>query len=156
VIFASEVQVEYIAKTLFTPIIDHRALAVEVKEVAEEEFVADVEEKLAGSVFSAGCSNWYINTAGRNSASWPGKAANLWKTTLFPRWGDYVYSGGETSWFLRSLVRHIKTAVLSKLGAVGAMAGLVVLMRKNDFLGDREALSSVMREVASQVGLLKA
>jgi len=51
VIDAGEVQVEYIAKALFAPIIDHGALTMEVKEEAEEKFVYDVDQRLAGSSF---------------------------------------------------------------------------------------------------------
>jgi cation diffusion facilitator CzcD-associated flavoprotein CzcO len=58
VIFTSEVQVEYIAKTLVTPIIEKLAGIVEVKDVAEEEFARGIDKSLRGSVFSAGCSNW--------------------------------------------------------------------------------------------------
>ncbi|KAH7371123.1 monooxygenase, partial [Pyrenochaeta sp. MPI-SDFR-AT-0127] len=81
VIYSSEVQVDYLAKTLFQPLLDGAAQIIEVKKGAEEEFVADVDQELSGTVFSAGCSNWYINTDGRNSASWPGYAATFWYKT---------------------------------------------------------------------------
>lgn len=129
---------------------------MEVKEEAEESFVQDVDRKLAGSVFSAGCSNWYIGAAGRNSASWPGKAANFWTTTLFPQWGSYVYGGGDSSWFARSLYRHIKGAVTSKIGAASAVGALLVLIRKEAIVGESAAVLGMLRNFASSQGLLKA
>jgi hypothetical protein len=97
VIFASEVQVDYIAKTLFQPIINGRAATVEVKKEAEEGFVESIDVELNGTVFSAGCSNWYMNKKGRNSASWPGYAATYWYRTFFPRWNDFVLENGSKS-----------------------------------------------------------
>jgi hypothetical protein len=135
---------------------------MEVKEEAEENFAREVDRKLVGSVFSAGCSNWYINTAGRNSASWPGKAANYWGATLFPKWGDYVYSGGDALGFLRSLYREVKNAAVSKVGAVGTMAALLVLLRKQAITGDGVGMLDVskLRDFASSsaslFSLLKA
>lgn len=131
VIYTTEVQVEYAAKTLFAPIIDHCAKVIEVKEEAEQNFVEQVEKKLAGSVFSAGCSNWYINPEGRNSASWPGKAANLWYATIFPVWKDYQLNGGEASWIVRRVYRKVKQALLSNYVLIAVLtAGLFFSMNQ--------------------------
>ena len=90
VIFSSEVQVDYIAKTLVLPLLNPSGLTVEVKKKAEDDFVADIDKELSGTVFSSGCSNWYINSKGRNSASWPGLASNFWRKTVFPQWNDFI------------------------------------------------------------------
>ena len=120
VIFSSEVQADYISKTLFKPIIDHHANIVEVKEDAEEGFVHDIERKLQGSVFAAGCSNWYINAVGRNSASWPGKAADFWRQTMFPKWKAYELHDGDRSWPLRSAWRQVRTMGFASWALIGA------------------------------------
>ncbi|PVH77662.1 monooxygenase [Cadophora sp. DSE1049] len=101
VLFASEVQVEYIAKTLFASIMNKRAAVFEVKREAEEEFTSGVDSLLSGTVFSAGCSNWYINSEGRNSASWPGHAFSYWRATWFPRFKDFKLAGGSRSCRIR-------------------------------------------------------
>ncbi|PLB50096.1 monooxygenase [Aspergillus steynii IBT 23096] len=87
VLFASEVQVEYLARTLIAPIIDRRISTLEVKATAEDQWVNALQAELRGSVFEAGCSNWYINHHGRNSASWPGYASSYWKEALKPQIG---------------------------------------------------------------------
>ncbi|KAH7127307.1 hypothetical protein EDB81DRAFT_846220 [Dactylonectria macrodidyma] len=109
VIYAIEVQVAYITSILMKPIIDGYADVVEVKKESEEKFIDDLDDVLAQTVFAAGCSNWYINKAGRNSAAWPGLAVTFWRATLFPTWNDFVFSGGSNWWLLRKLWRNVTT-----------------------------------------------
>lgn len=132
VIFASEVQVDYIAKTLFEPLIEGRALSVEVKKAAEEEFTKGIDVELRDTVFSAGCSNWYINKAGRNSASWPGYAATFWRRTLFPKWKDFKLEGGNNLWFLKRTWRSLTGLLLSKFAFLCYAAGLGFLVKEQD------------------------
>lgn len=92
---------------------------MEVKEEAEEEFVRNLDKVLDETVFSAGCSNWYINKAGRNAAAWPGLAVTYWKQTFWPKWKDFEYSGGSITWPFYWLGRHL---------SIGSMAvGLAVV-----------------------------
>jgi len=108
-LFSCEVQVEYIARTLVTPIIDGRASVVEVKETAEDQWVNSVHSQLNGSVFAAGCSNWYINEYGRNAASWPGYASRYWWETLKPRLGIFKTAGGSALWPVFTVMRWLRT-----------------------------------------------
>lgn len=109
VLFASEVQVEYLARTLIAPIIDRRISSLEVKPTAEYQWVNAVQTELKGSVFEAGCSNWYINKHGRNSASWPGYASTYWKETLRPHVGVFKKLPQSRLWFVNTLWRWIRT-----------------------------------------------
>lgn len=110
VIYAVEVQVDYLAKTLFKTVINGYADIVEVREEAEAQFVTELDKTLATTVFNSGCNNWYINSAGRNSASWPGMASSFWRATFFPRWGDFALEGGNAAWITRRALRNIKMA----------------------------------------------
>jgi hypothetical protein len=56
VIFSVEVQVEYLAKTLVSSILDRYADIVEVNTEAEEKFIDNTNGILEHTVFSAGCS----------------------------------------------------------------------------------------------------
>lgn len=109
VIYSVEVQVEYLAKTLFKTVIDGYADVLEVKEEAETEFVTELDKTLAKTVFNSGCTNWYMNAAGRNSASWPGMASSFWRATFFPRWGDFTLQGGNAVWLLWRILRIVRT-----------------------------------------------
>jgi cation diffusion facilitator CzcD-associated flavoprotein CzcO len=47
--------------------------AVEPREEAQAAFVAGVDEKMRGTVWtSGGCASWYLDETGRNSTLWPG------------------------------------------------------------------------------------
>ncbi|KAJ4985449.1 monooxygenase [Stagonosporopsis vannaccii] len=122
VIFASEVQVDYIAKTLVVPLLTGRAATIEAKQEAEDGFVECIDEELSGTVFSSGCSNWYINSKGRNTASWPGFASTFWKRTFFPKWNDFVLQGGKSTWVFASAYRSISSLLLSKMGFLALFA----------------------------------
>ncbi|GAA2356457.1 NAD(P)/FAD-dependent oxidoreductase [Dactylosporangium salmoneum] len=48
------------------------ARALEPREDAQARFVADVDRRMAGTVWATGCRSWYIDATGRNSTLWPG------------------------------------------------------------------------------------
>ncbi|KAI1874207.1 uncharacterized protein JN550_002786 [Neoarthrinium moseri] len=129
VIYAVEVQVEYLSKTLFRCVLDGNSDVFEVKEQAEEEFVKSLDETLSQTVFNAGCNNWYINSSGRNSASWPGMASSFWKATFFPNWGDFRMEGGDRMWIWRRVLRTIKT--MSSLSWVTLMCLATIAYQLN-------------------------
>lgn len=125
VIYAVEVQVEYLAKTLFKAVIDGCADVLEVKEEAETNFVTDLDKTLAKTVFNSGCTNWYMNAASRNSASWPGMASSFWRATFFPRWRDFALQGGHAAWIFRRIFRNIRNTSIWTWLAMLLLAVLV-------------------------------
>jgi len=78
VLLMIEAQLRYLVGAL-----DHLATsgtaAIEPSARAQEEFVATVDRRMAGTVWSTGCHSWYQDGTGRVSALWPG-------TTLRYRW----------------------------------------------------------------------
>ncbi|KAH8585503.1 monooxygenase [Bisporella sp. PMI_857] len=96
-LFTCEVQVEYVTRALMAPLIDRRASIIEIKESAETRWVNDIDASLQGSVFSAGCTNWYINEFGRNAASWPD--SSLWPLHTVKRW-LITWGYGKTQWLI--------------------------------------------------------
>ncbi|KAK5168183.1 uncharacterized protein LTR77_006751 [Saxophila tyrrhenica] len=110
VIYSIEVQVEYIARTLIEPIMDGYSDVIEVRQEAEAKSIRELDEVLQTTVFAAGCSNWYINKAGRNSAAWPGLASSYWKATFFTKWQDFTMEGGSSTWLVKQGWRRLKYA----------------------------------------------
>ncbi|KAF2111919.1 hypothetical protein BDV96DRAFT_526304 [Lophiotrema nucula] len=141
-LFACEVQIEYVARTLLKPLIDRQADVIEVKSTAENQWVNSIHAQLKGSVFQAGCSNWYINEFGRNAASWPGYASTYWKETCIPRFGVFRYEGGSSLWFLRTLSRWIRTTSGTTYG-LGVLLVLAGLYRRN--AGFRDGLRQAVK-----------
>jgi cation diffusion facilitator CzcD-associated flavoprotein CzcO len=72
VITMIESQIEHIIDALRH--VEQRSLSsIEPRASAQEAFVADVDAKMKGTVWtSGGCSSWYLDARGRNSALWPG------------------------------------------------------------------------------------
>lgn len=128
-LFSCEVQIEYVARTMIAPIIDGRASVIEVKDTAENQWVNGVQHQMSGSVFEAGCSNWYINEFGRNAASWPGFASAFWKESLIPRRGIFVTSKGSKLWMLNTGARWLKTTSTVTYAILGLLLGIVYLRR---------------------------
>lgn len=44
---------------------------VEVTEQAYREFIAEIDRKMEGTIWSSGCDSWYTDASGRNSTLWP-------------------------------------------------------------------------------------
>jgi hypothetical protein len=141
--------VDYVAKSLFAPLIDKRTRMVEVKATAEDVWVNSIHTELSGSVFQAGCSNWYINEFGRNAASWPGYASTFWRDTLVPRFGDYVWEGGSGWWVANMLRRWIKVQSTATYSLATILLVLGVLRRNP---GPTQA---VMANLGSMVSRLR-
>lgn len=129
-LFSTETQIAFVARTLLAPIIDERAEIVEIKATAEDQWVNGVHSQLRGSVFAAGCSNWYINANGRNSASWPGYASTFWKETLIRRPKDFLIAKKSSLWFLNMASRWIRTTAWTTYGLAGLLLGFLALKGK--------------------------
>lgn len=82
IVFMIESQIAYLLDAL--RIMDARGVdAVEVTPAAQAGFVADVDRRLAGAVWSTGgCRSWYLDATGRNSTIWPG---STWRYRLATR-----------------------------------------------------------------------
>lgn len=133
-IYSIEVQVAYIARTLIAPIMDSYSDIIEVSKEAEEKSIEELDAVLQTTVFAAGCSNWYINKAGRNSAAWPGLASSYWRATFFTRWQDFLMKGGSSSWILNSGWRRFKHVSSSMLPYVIATAAAAYICQETDLL----------------------
>jgi hypothetical protein len=72
VVFMIEAQIAYVADALRT--LRARGAAVaEVRPQAQRASTQAVQEKLRGSVWTAGgCASWYLDARGRNAFIWPG------------------------------------------------------------------------------------
>jgi cation diffusion facilitator CzcD-associated flavoprotein CzcO len=72
VIYMIEAQLDHIMAAL-RYMARHRIAVLEPRPEAQAAFVADVDARMQGTVWtSGGCSSWYLDETGRNSALWPG------------------------------------------------------------------------------------
>jgi cation diffusion facilitator CzcD-associated flavoprotein CzcO len=71
VVYMIEAQVEHLLGAL-RHMGMHGIAALEPKPEAQEDFVATVDRRMTGTVWtSGGCRSWYLDATGRNSALWP-------------------------------------------------------------------------------------
>ncbi len=70
-VFMIESQVAYIVDCL--RVMDERGLGVvEVRPAVQEAFNEELQARMRNTVWSSGCSSWYLDANGRNSTLWPG------------------------------------------------------------------------------------
>jgi len=70
-------------------IADERAERLEVRAEVHDAFVAEMEERLADTVWT-GCSNWYVTAEGRVTNNWPGSHGEYIKRTRRVDLADYT------------------------------------------------------------------
>jgi cation diffusion facilitator CzcD-associated flavoprotein CzcO len=63
---------------------------MEVRDDAQSAFNAEIQSRLAGTVWNAGCHNWYRTESGRVVNNWPGGTAGYKLKTRRPRLADYT------------------------------------------------------------------
>ncbi len=69
-VYMIESQLEYVMDAIHT--IDERGIeTVEVRPEVVEAFNEEVQELHRGTVWSSGCSSWYLDASGRNTTLWP-------------------------------------------------------------------------------------
>ena len=153
-LFACESQAAYAIKSLFKPLLDHRAKVIEVKQSAEDRETNAIHTELKNTVFSADCSNWYIGDYGRNAASWPGLARSYWIRTFIPDWSAFNFTDTSPWWPVYATLRMVRTTPLYiKLLLVGAAViglsgkGVTVRNLTAALYGLRDALKASLSRV---------
>ena len=63
---------------------------LEVRPEVQRRFNAEIQARLAASVWQTGCRSWYQDEHGRNSALWPGFTFDYWRRTRRLRLADYI------------------------------------------------------------------
>jgi len=94
VIYTNEVQVEYVIKALFKPLLKGSFSVLDVKEAAEHRDATEVQTKLKSMVWNSGCSNWNLDASGRNTTNYHDETWKFWYRLWWPVWDDFDLSGG--------------------------------------------------------------
>jgi len=71
VVYMLEAQIEHVLGAV-RYLREHRLAAIEARPEAQAAYVADVDRRMRGTVWtSGGCLSWYLDSTGRNSTLWP-------------------------------------------------------------------------------------
>ena len=90
IIFMIEAQVHYIMNCLALAAKKH-ADYLDVKADVQAEFNAQVQRDLKDTVWTSGCSSWYQQADGKNTALWPYTTVKFWLDTRKVDPSDYVF-----------------------------------------------------------------
>ena len=91
IIFMLECQFRYILQCLEE--MERRgAQVIDVRADAMERFNEEIQERLANSVWSRGCTSWYKTDSGRITNNWWGPAIAYWWATRRPDPRDFALS----------------------------------------------------------------
>lgn len=93
VVFMIESQIRYVAQAIAAA--DKAgAQALAPSRAAQDRYNAELQDKLAGSVWmTGGCNSWYLDEHGVNRTLWSGMTWQYWQSTRSLRPGEYRFSG---------------------------------------------------------------
>ncbi|QZA06495.1 NAD(P)/FAD-dependent oxidoreductase [Mycolicibacter heraklionensis] len=93
VVFMIESQIRYVAQAIAaTDKLGAQALAP--TRAAQDRYNAELQDKLAGSVWiTGGCNSWYLDEHGVNRTLWSGMTWQYWRSTRSLRPSEYRFSG---------------------------------------------------------------
>jgi cation diffusion facilitator CzcD-associated flavoprotein CzcO len=89
IIFMLECQFAYVLRCL-EELRRSGASTIEVRPEAMARFNARLQQRLSTSVWTAGCSNWYMTGSGRIVNNWWGPSSAYWWATRRPRLRDFA------------------------------------------------------------------
>ena len=88
IVFMLESQARYVVEAV-RMLARTRAGWMDVREDAQSEFNAEIQDRLADSVWTAGCTSWYRTPSGKVTNNWPGFTLEYRRRTRRPEPGDY-------------------------------------------------------------------
>ncbi|MEB3070858.1 flavin-containing monooxygenase [[Mycobacterium] vasticus] len=93
VVFMIESQIRYVAQAIAAA--DKAgAQALAPSRAAQDRYNAELQDKLAGTVWiTGGCNSWYLDEHGVNRTLWSGMTWQYWQSTRSLRAGEYRFSG---------------------------------------------------------------
>ena len=87
-IFMIEAQARYAVQCV-AALRAHGVKAIDVRPEVQAAFNAELQARLARSVWQSGCTSWYQDADGRNSTIWPGFTVDYWRRTRRLRLADF-------------------------------------------------------------------
>jgi cation diffusion facilitator CzcD-associated flavoprotein CzcO len=89
IILMIEAQVQYTMECI-RAMRDRNLRTLEVKPEAQRKFNAEIDRRLAGTVWQSGCESWYLDRSGHNYTIWPGSTWDYARRTRKPNLSDFA------------------------------------------------------------------
>ena len=97
VIYTHEVQVKFIIKSMFRPILRGEFAVMDVIQAAETLDANRVQSKLESMVWSSGCTYWNLDKSGKNTTKYPEETWRFWYSLYWPIWKVFNLHGDNRS-----------------------------------------------------------
>ncbi len=81
IVFMIEAQLNYVVGAL-REMRRRRLRTLELRPEVQARTYAEVQARLANTVWASGCRSWYLTESGRNDTLWPGSTFEYWRRTL--------------------------------------------------------------------------
>jgi cation diffusion facilitator CzcD-associated flavoprotein CzcO len=91
IVYMIECQIRYVLACL-KRLCGKEIQTLEIKAEIQDRFNIGLEQRLRKTVWSKGCTSWYLTATGKNTANWPGYSLDYMRRTRAPRWDDYAVS----------------------------------------------------------------
>jgi cation diffusion facilitator CzcD-associated flavoprotein CzcO len=88
IVYMLESQIHYVVDSIRT-LRQGGIRYIDIRPDVQREFNAELQRRLAGSVWQAGCSNWYRTESGKITNNWPGLTLEYRRRTRRLELGDY-------------------------------------------------------------------
>jgi len=89
IVFMIESQIRYVMACL-ARLGGDEVRSIEVKKNIQQRFSARIQRRLRNSIWSKGCTSWYLTAAGKNTTNWPGYSFMFRLKARAPNWDDYA------------------------------------------------------------------
>ncbi|WP_404362599.1 flavin-containing monooxygenase [Marinobacter sp.] len=91
ILFMLESQFRYVLSCVQTLRKQGRGAAMDVLPDRQKTYVGDIQSRLEGTVWDSGCTSWYRNEHGKNTANWPGFTFTYRRSTRHLDPEDYEF-----------------------------------------------------------------
>ncbi len=92
IVFMIEAQIRYIGQCIARTRA-RGARTIALRPEVQRRFSADLQRRIARTVWATGCKSWYMDRHGRNVTLWPGFTVEYWWRTRRARAQDYIFAG---------------------------------------------------------------
>lgn len=94
ILFMIEAQLHYVARCLKV-LRDNENALLDVRVDVQRKFNDWLQRRSAGTTYTAGCTSYSVDAAGRNRQLWPGYTFDFWRRNRRPRLADYVLTAAK-------------------------------------------------------------
>jgi cation diffusion facilitator CzcD-associated flavoprotein CzcO len=88
IVYMLESQIQYVVEAIRT-LARTRVAYMDVRPDVQSKFNEDIQSRLADSVWTGGCTSWYVTESGKVTNNWPGFTSEYRRRTRRPDLGDY-------------------------------------------------------------------